>query len=93
MPLQRIEGEIARERHGFAFPMRIVGTAQSIQVIVQDDALFVTTPTLARDELKAQLEADLPALESLAAEKFDHGRATADGTVFISASDVLGFFN
>ena len=93
MPLQRIEGEIVRERHGFAFPMRIVGTVQTVQVIVDDDALVVTTSRLAGDELRAQLEADLPALESLAAEKFDHGLATADGAVLISASDVLGFFN
>ena len=93
MPLQRIEGEIVRERHGFAFPMRIVGTAQSVQVVVKDDALVVTTSRLAGDELRAQLEADLPALEFLAAEKFDHGLATADGAVLISASDVLGFFN
>jgi len=93
MPLQRIEGEIVRERHGFAFPMRIVGTVQTVQVIVDDDALVVTTPMPAGDELKAQLEADLSAFESLAAEKFDHGRATATGAVLISASDVLGFFN
>ena len=93
MPLQRIEGEIVRERHGFAFPMRIVGTAQSVQVVVKDDALVVTTSRLAGDELRAQLEADLPALESLAAEKFHHGLAAADGAVLISASDVLGFFN
>ena len=93
MPLQRIEGEIVRERHGFAFPMRIVGTAQSVQVLVKDEALVLTTPRLAGDELRAQLEADLPALESLAAEKFDHGLAAADGAVLISASDVLGFFN
>jgi len=58
-----------------------------------DDALVANTPMPAGDELKAQLEADLPALESLAAEKFDHGLATADGAVIISASDVLGFFN
>jgi hypothetical protein len=93
MPLQRIEGEIVRERHGFAFPMRIVGTVQSVQVIVNDDALVVTTQRLGGDELRTQLEADLPALEFLAAEKFDHGLATADGAVNISASDVLGFFN
>jgi len=66
MPLQRIEGEIARERHGFAFSMRIVGNAQTVQVLVNDDALVATTPTLAGDELKAQLEADLPALQSRA---------------------------
>jgi hypothetical protein len=92
MPLQRIEGEIARERHGFAFPMRIVGSAQTVQVVVNDDALVATTPIVGT-ELKPQLEADLPALEFLAAEKFDHGLATADGAVIISASDVLGFFN
>jgi len=93
MPLQRIEGEIVRERHGFAFPMRIAGTAQTVQVIINDDALVATIPMLTKDELKAQLEADLPAFESLAAEKFDHGRATANGVVLISASDVLGFLN
>ena len=93
MPLQRIEGEIMRERRGFAFPMRVAGTAQTVRVVIEDDALIATTPVLAGDELKAQLEADLPALESLAAEKFDHGRATADGVVLITAGDVLGFFN
>jgi len=93
MPLQRIEGEIVRERHGFAFPMRVMGTAQTIQVVVNDDALVATTPMLVGDELKSQLEADLTAFEFLAAEKFDHGRATANGVVLITASDVLGFFN
>ena len=93
MPLQRTEGEIVRERHGFAFPMRIAGTAQFVQVVVNDDALVATTRAAPEHELKAQLEADLPVFESLAAEKFDHGLATADGAVFISASDVLGFFN
>lgn len=93
MPLQRIEGEIVRERHGFAFPMRIAGTAQNVQVIIDDDALVVTTSMLAGDELRTQLEADLPALEFLAAEKFDHGQASSNGIVTISASDVLGFFN
>jgi len=93
MPLQRIEGEIVRERHGFAFPMRIAGTAQTVQVLVNDDALVATSPTLADDELRTQLEADLPALEFLAAEKFDHGLASPNGVVTISASDVLGFFN
>ena len=93
MPLQRIEGEIVRERRSFSFPMRIAGTAQNVWVVIDDDALTATTPILAGDELRAQLEADLPALESLAAEKFDHGRATANGVVFISASDILGFFN
>jgi hypothetical protein len=42
---------------------------------------------------REQPEADLSALEFLAAEKFDHGRATDDGVVLISASDVLGFLN
>ena len=93
MPLQKIEGEIVREKHGFAFPMRIAGTAQTVQVIINDDALVATAPMSATDEMKAQLEADLLAFESLAAEKFDHGRATANGVVFISASDVLGFLN
>jgi len=48
---------------------------------------------LVGDELRAQLEGELPALESLAAEKCDHGLATADGAVIISASDVLRFLN
>ena len=93
MPLQRIEGEIVRERHGFAFPMRIAGAGQTVQVIVSDDALVATTPVVVGAELKAQLEAELPTFEFLATEKFDHGRATADGVVLISASDVLGFLN
>ena len=82
-----------RERRGFAFPVRIAGTAQTVQVIINDDALVVTTSMLAGDELRTQLEADLPALEFLAGEKFDHGLASANGVVTISASDVLGFFN
>lgn len=93
MPLQRIVSEIVLERHRFAFPMRIVGTAQTVQVVVNDDALVATTRMLVGDELRAQLEGELPALKSLAAEKFDHGLATADGAVIISASNVLGFFN
>jgi len=93
MPLQRIESEIVREKHAFAFPMRIVGTGQTVQVVVNDDALVVRTAMVVGAELKAQLEADLTAFEFLAAEKFDHGRATADGVVVISASDVLGFLN
>ena len=93
MPLQRIEGEIVRERRGFTFPMRIAGIAQNVQVIIDDDALLVTTSMLEGDELRTQLEADLPALEFLAGEKFDHGLASASEVVTISASDVLGFFN
>jgi len=94
MALQRIEGEFVRERHGFTFPMRIVGTAQNVQVIINDDALVVTTSImLAGDELRTQLEADLSVLEFLAAEKSDHGLASANGVVTISASDVLSFFN
>ena len=59
MPLQRIDGEIVRERHGFAFPMRIAGTAQSVQVIVEDDALVVTTSMLADDELRTRTRSRL----------------------------------
>ena len=93
MPLQTIEGEIVREKHAFAFPMCIVGTGQTVQVIVNDDALVATTPLMAGAELKAQFEAELSTFELLAAEKFDHGLANASGVVIISASDVLGFFN
>ena len=63
MPLQRTEAEIVRERHGFAFPMRVTGTAQFVQVVVNDDALVATTSAVPEHELKAQLEADLPAFE------------------------------
>ena len=93
MPLQKIGGEIVREKHGFVFAMRIAGTAQSVQVLVDDDALVVTTSMVADDDLRAQLEAELPALEFLAGEKFDHGLASANGVVTICANDVLGFFN
>jgi hypothetical protein len=65
--------------------MRIAGITQTVQVVSNDDALVTTTPMPTGDELKAQLETELAAFESLALQKFDHGRATANGIVLISA--------
>jgi len=91
MSLQRMEGEIDRETYGFAFPMRVSGTAQTVRVIVCDEALIAIARAPDDDELGALLDADLSAFESLANDKYAHGRVTTDGSVFISLGDVLGF--
>ena len=91
MPLQRIEGEITRESRTFSFTMRIVGSAQILRVVVADDALAGGDGAAGDEELQAQLEADRACFESLAEEKYDHGRVTAEGIVWISAADVLDF--
>ncbi|HXW22471.1 MAG TPA: hypothetical protein VEK14_06140 [Rhodomicrobium sp.] len=91
MPLQRIEGEIAREAYGFAFPMRIAGTAQTVRVIVSDEVS--TALGWPVDEvLRAQVDEDRSELEVLASEKYEHGRASADGIVSIALSDVVSLF-
>jgi len=91
MPLQKIEGEIAREGYGFAFPMRIAGTAQTVRVTVSDE-VFTGLGWPVAEVLRAQVDEDRSELEALASEKYEHGRATADGIVSITLSDVVSFF-
>ena len=91
MPLQRIEGEIGREAYGFAFPMRIAGTMQTVQVTVSDE-VFIALGWPADEVLRAQVDEDRSELEELASEKYEHGHATADGIVSITLSDVVSFF-
>ena len=91
MPLQRIEGEITREMYAFAFPTRIAGTAQTVQVSVSDD-VFTALGWRVDDVLRTQFDEDRSELEALASEKYEHGRATADGVVLITLSDVVSFF-
>ena len=87
MPLQRIETEIARELHGFAFPMRIAGCWQTVSVFVSDDALIALGSAPEGEALRAKVEAERWAFEALASEKYEHGRATAEG-ILITLSDV-----
>ena len=89
MPLQRIKGEIVRENYGFAFPMRIVGSSQTLRVIVAEEALLLEDRTAADEELQAEFENHLSSFESLAAEKYDLGHVTDDGIVFITAGDLV----
>jgi hypothetical protein len=91
MPLQRTDAKIERESRGFVFPMRIVGTMQTVQVVVKDE-VFTAFGWPVDGELRAQFDADRSELEALAREKYDHGRASADGVVSIGLSDVVSFF-
>jgi len=91
MPLQRIDAKIEREAHGFAFPMRVAGTAQMVLVTVSYEVS--TALGWPVDEmLRAQVDEDRSELEAVASEKYEHGRATADGIVSITLSDVATFF-
>lgn len=91
MPLERIDAKIEREAEGFAFPMRIAGSVQTVQVIVSDE-VFTALGWLQDEEIRAQFDADRAELEALANEKYKHGRARADGIVSITLSDVVSFF-
>jgi len=91
MPLQTINAEIEREGNGFAFPMRIAGSVQTVQVNVSDE-VFTALGWPIDGMLRAQFDADRSELEALANEKFEHGRASANGVVSISLSDVVSFF-
>ena len=90
MPLERTDSEVVRETNGFSFLMRVAGTQQTIRVLVSDDALEADAPT-DEGELLRQLEADRPALEAVASEKYCHGRVAADGVVAITLSDIVNF--
>ena len=91
MPLQRIEAEIAWEAYGFAFPMRIAGTAQTVQVVISNE-VFTALGWPPDEVLWAHIDKARPKLEPLANAKYEHGRATADGIISITFSDVVSFF-
>ena len=91
MPLQRIDAKIEREAQGFAFPMLIVGSAQTVQVIVSDE-VFTALGGPSDEMLQAQFDADRSELEALASEKYAHGRVSCDGIVSITLSDIVSFF-
>jgi len=91
MPLQRINADIEREGYGFAFPMRIAGTMQRVQVSVSGE-VFTALGWPVDGMLRAQFDEDRSELEAVANEKYEHGRASADGIVSITLSDVVSFF-
>ncbi|HEY8136288.1 MAG: hypothetical protein ACR650_02090 [Methylocystis sp.] len=91
MTLERIDETVVREEYGFSFPMRISGSAQTVRVVVSDDALVVRASVPHEEELQAQLEHDRPELESLATEKYNCGRVSAAGEILITANDALSF--
>ena len=91
MPLQKIDAKIEREAQGFAFPMRIAGSAQTVLVFVSDE-VFTALGGPADEVMLAQFDADRSELEALASEKYEHGRATVDGIIPITLSDVVSFF-
>jgi hypothetical protein len=90
MTLERIDSEVVRETNGFSFSMRVAGTQQTVRVFVSDDALE-GGDYAEDDELRAQFDADRPALEALASEKYMLGRSAADGVIAICLSDVVNF--
>jgi hypothetical protein len=91
MPLEHVDNELIREESGFSFSMRVTGTQQTIRVFVSDDALEGENDLSDETELRAQLEEDLPALETVASEKYCRGRVAADGVVAITLADVMKF--
>jgi hypothetical protein len=90
MPLQKVEAKVEREADCFAFPMRIAGSDQTVQVIVPD--LVATALGWPVDEmLRVEFEAERSELEALASEKYDGGHATSDGKLLVALSDVVRF--
>ena len=88
MPLQRVEAKVERQAGGFAFPMRIVGSDETVQVIVPD--ILATALGWPADEmLHVEVEAERSELEAVASEKYDQGRATADRKLSLGLSDVV----
>jgi len=70
MPLQKIEGEIDREEYRCAFAMRIAGTAQTVRIVVSEEAAAVLAPAQTDNASCAELEPELSRLAALANEKF-----------------------
>lgn len=91
MILERVGSEIVREESGFSFSMRVVGSQQTVRVFISDEALEGDVSLPEEEELRAQLESDLSALEAVASEKFSLGRLAGDGVVAITLSDVVRF--
>jgi hypothetical protein len=90
MPLQKVEAKVGREADCFAFPMRIAGSDQTVQVIVPN--VVATALGWPIDEmLRVEFEAERSELEALASEKYDQGRTTSDGKLFVALSDIVRF--
>jgi len=90
VPLQRVEAKVERQAGCFAFPMRIAGSGETVQVIVPD--IVATALGWPVDEmLRVEVEAERCELEAVASEKYDQGRATADGKLTVALSDVVRF--
>lgn len=89
MPLERIDEQAAREEFGYSFQMRIVGSVQTLRVVVSDDALVARALVLDEAALRNRLEAERAELEAVAREKFCQGRVSTAGEILITASDVL----
>lgn len=90
MPLQRVEASIQRRAGCFTFPMRIAGSAETVQVVVPD--IVATATGWPVDEvLRVELDAERSKLEALASEKFDQGRATFERELWVALTDVVRF--
>jgi hypothetical protein len=91
VPLQKVEAKVERQSGCFAFPMRIAGSDRTVQVIVPDMvATALGWPV--DDMLRVDVEAGRSGLEAVASEKYDQGRATADGELLLALSDVVRFY-
>jgi len=91
MPLRRVEAKVERQSGCFAFPMRIEGSDETVQVIVPD--IVATALGWPVDEmLRVDVEEERSGLEAVASEKYDQGRATADGKLTVALSDVVKFY-
>ncbi len=90
MPLQKVDAKVERQAGCFAFPMRIAGSHETVQVIVPD--ILATALGWPVDEmLRVEVEAERAELEAVASEKYDRGRATADRKLSLALSDVVRF--
>ncbi|HTO78268.1 MAG TPA: hypothetical protein VMJ31_00675 [Methylocystis sp.] len=90
MPLQKVEAKIERHAGCFAFPMRIAGSHETVQVVVPD--IVATALGWPVDEmLRVEVETERSKLEAVASEKYDQGRASADGKVSLALGDVVRF--
>ncbi|ARN81543.1 hypothetical protein [Methylocystis bryophila] len=90
MPLQKVEAKVERQAGCFAFPMRVAGSDQTVEVIIPD--VVATTLGWPADEmLRVEVEAGRTTLEALASEKFDQGFASPDGKLMVALNDVVRF--
>ncbi len=91
MPLERFELEAVREPQGFTFLMRTIKTMQTVRIFVLDEALQGDDLTSSEDSLCAQFEADRPALEAVAREKYKRGRVSENDLIVITLADVVSY--